>query len=216
MQAKDLKTVTNVFYWLFFTSISIVSLGSKASEAELHNDTWHTWKNTHNSAVHYRPAPQKGLIEIKADITLNTTHIEFIKFLHEESLIHKWLDNVDRAIIRMTSASSSVLILTFDAFWPVSPRIMAVKSEIVRVDNRTIEIHVINNLLESNDEFIQITLHRGSWRIKQVDNGRVNITYKFVADANGNVPLWLANKLALKSIWKTLNKIHEHYSTNRD
>lgn len=93
---------------------------------------------------------------------------------------------------------------------------MAVKSEIVRVDNRTIEIHVINNLLESNDEFIQITLHRGSWRIKQVDNGRVNITYKFVADANGNVPLWLANKLALKSIWKTLNKIHEHYSTNRD
>ena len=173
--------------------------------------SWQTWRHSDNKYVKKRRASKPDLIEICAELIINSSLSGFLQFIEDPDNIANWLDNVDSLELKRHSITENTLTIFFNAFWPVDARVMKIKSTIKQLPNLSIQILItdLSEHVNSSTQAIPVTVHSASWFIKPVAANKLHIRYQFVADANGNLPHWLANKVSLKSIWRTLSNIEQ-------
>ena len=176
-------------------------------------DIWKLWRKNETLTVSYRPADNNNnnkLIEIKATATVNSTLSGFLLFLQDYANIPNWLDNASRAtLLQQISARENIFITYFDAFWPVKPREMVIHSRYWQNPDLSIELSVndANEEIAKTTKAIRIKVVKAHWRITPLSAKQIKIEHIISADPRGNIPLWLANKLSLRSMWSSIKAL---------
>ena len=189
---------------------------------------WKLWKKNSSQSVSYRPVGlnnkiDKELLEIKASATVNSTMSGFLLFLQDVDNTKQWLVNASESkIIKQDSMQESSFYIKLTRIWPLKPRILLLNSRYWQNDDLSVEIELtdakpilLNDTtslaVEHLEAFMPITTHSAHWTIipkRSKDNsGEIYIEYTFIADGRGDTPKWLADHLALKSIWKSMQNI---------
>ncbi len=196
----------------FLTSVNYNAFAlTKTSVTSLKNRPWKVWRTAENIQISTRAASVNNLIEIKAELVISSTADAFIDFIKQPDYLKLWLDNLKSADIKIITPEQSELTIRFNAIWPFTERIMKIKSTVQRQADSSVFIKVIDigDELSPAQDAITVTIHQAHWLLTPLDNNQLNVHYQFIADANGDIPYWLANKLSLLSIWKSLSKVKQ-------
>ena len=194
---------------------------------------WKLWKKTSTQSVSYRAVTLEGiaeqqLIEIKATTTVHSSLAGFLLFLQDVSNTQNWLINArESKIIKQSSATEHSFYIKLAKIWPFKPRILILSSTYWQNDDLSVEINItdigamtadkasplaVNNI----DDYLKVKIHNAHWKItpqRIAGDATANrqteivIEYRFIADGRGDIPTWLADHLALKSIWKSMRNI---------
>jgi hypothetical protein len=188
-----------IFLLLFSNSVQANDLSS-----------WNIWKQNSELSVFYRASQYDDVIEIKAQAEVNSSLAGFIYFIEDFKQAPHWLDNVESAkCISQSSSNESVFITRFKGLWPISAREIVAHSRYWQNEDLSIEIAVkdASNAIEKNQDVIRMHLLGAHWTIVPMTADRIAITYQFMVDPKGNIPLWLTRPITLNGIWTTLQNI---------
>jgi hypothetical protein len=189
---------------------------------------WKLWKKNSSQSVSYRPAIinnkiDKKLIEIRASATVNSSMSGFLLFLQDANNTQHWLVNASESkIIKHYSVKENSFYIKLSQIWPLRPRILILHSSYWQNDDLSIEIKLTDAepillketmplAIDHLEEFLQVKTHSAQWKIipkqSEDEGNEIFIEYVFIADGRGDTPKWLADHLALKSIWKSMRNI---------
>lgn len=226
-----MKSILIVIALFFYCSQPLAN----DSEVNISENQWKLWKKHSSQSVSYRPITIAGkqLIEIRATATVNSTISGFLLFIQEVSNTPNWLVNASESkIIKRYSAKENSFYIKLTKIWPLKPRILMLHSTYWQNNDLSIEIKLtdVNSRLAEESlllnniqlaDYLQVKTYGAHWKItpkSQVANDKsrylaekhqaeITIEYIFIADGRGDTPKWLADHLALKSIWKTMRNI---------
>lgn len=173
---------------------------------------WKIWRENLHSRVSYRSIKDSPLIEISARLTVTSSLSGFLLFLQDYPNIPNWLANASEArILAQLSGRENIFITRFEGFWPVKTREMLIHSSYWQNPDLSVEIEVndASDKIANTTNNIRIKIHKAHWQLLPLPGKQLKIQYSLIASPEGKLPLWLANKLSLKAMWKTLQALHK-------
>lgn len=198
---------------------------------------WKTWKKNSSQRVDYRPVriddadndtTGRQLIEIRATAKVDSSISGFLRFIQDVDNTPKWLVNASESkIIKQYSKTENSFYITLSKIWPLQARILILHSTYWQNTDLSVEINLEDasrpidgqkKYLEKVDigDYLPVSTHSAHWKItpklivgddKLINQTEITIEYIFIADGRGDTPKWLADHLALKSIWKSMRNI---------
>lgn len=203
-------------FFISFTFIFCVAVYAEAQPYCLEKPAleWRLWQKNEHFSVSTAKHPSLKVRALQARIVLPTTIEHFYEFLHQEAKVASWLENVSHVSIEKHSKTQSVITSFFDGMLFIRPRVMQAKSTVVKHTEKIMIINVANkpSPIFLPKKTILMTLHFGCWQIKKTSDQTIDVTYQFSASPNGSIPAWLANKVAQKSLWKSLENLQQHFN----
>jgi hypothetical protein len=189
----------------------------KTPASKLPSLNWHLWKTNKELSVEYRDITQSNLIEIRAKAVIKSTLSGALLFLQNTENIPRWLHNARSSkIIKKISPTENISLTTFNALWPAKTREMIIRSHYWQNEDLSVEVTMSDESERYSQHgekgTIKISIISAHWTITEKINGTINIEHRLVAEPNGFIPYWLANRMALKSMWQTLTNIHNQLS----
>jgi len=172
--------------------------------------SWNIWKQNSEFSVFYRASQYDDVIEIKAQAKVNSSLTGFIYFIEDFKQAPHWLDNIESAkYISQSSSNENIFITRFKGLWPISAREIVAHSRYWQNEDLSIEIAVkdASHAIEKTQDVIRMQLLSAHWTIVPMSADRIAITYQFMVDPKGNIPLWLTKPMTLNGIWTTLHNI---------
>jgi len=96
-----------------------------------------------------------------------------------------------------------------------APFPMADRDTVVRFDYRqdsaskeiTVDITNVPHYIPEEPGLVRVPDFGGFWKLRPRDGGWVEVTYQVYGDPGGWIPTWLANRAALVSVQRTLEKM---------
>jgi len=173
---------------------------------------WQLWKKSAITEVYFREISNSDLIEIKAKAKLSSTLSGFILFLQDTDKVPLWLDNAKESYtLRTINSNQSVIKIVFESFWPINGREMVINSQYRQNKDFSLEIDITNATNDSNikSDNILVDVISAQWLITPITAKELFVEYTFIVDPKGIIPLWIVNRIALKSTWKTLENIQQ-------
>ena len=70
-----------------------------------------------------------------------------------------------------------------------------------------VDIEILPAYIEEEDNLVRISRGRGSWKVKEVRKGTVEITFQMQVDPGGSIPSWLANMFVVDTPFHTLTEL---------
>jgi len=191
-------------------ALTATSLKTAATKTTVIETDWTLWRESDNLSLYYRQFEDTKLIEIKAHARLKSSLSGFLLFLQDYPLIPAWLDNAKESyLIRQTSDTENLFMTLFKGVWPVSEREMVIRSRYWQNADLSVELSVndANHEVANPNSVVRINIVKAHWFLSPLGKGKLKIQHTMVADPMGNVPLWIANQVALISMWKTLQAL---------
>ena len=181
------------------------------------NKPWTLWRESNSLSVHYRSLDNSKLIEIKAQAKLQSSLSGFLLFLQDYPLIPSWLENAKEAyLIKQISDTENLFLTSFNGIWPVSEREMVIRSRYWQNPDLSVELAVqdASDDVDNPSNTIRIQIIKAHWTLSPLPVGHIKIEHTIIADPGGSVPLWIANKVSLRSMWKTLIAIEKQLASS--
>lgn len=198
-------------FLIIFTLINVFPTQLIAQQLQ-EKQPWVLSKKSTNTSVNYRNLKQSPLIEIKAEVIINSTLSGFLLFMQDTENSPTWLDNaVESKIIEELNPTTSVLMTRFAGFFLIKDRFMLIKNTYWQNKDLSIEIKSVNADMLNQEKLggILIDVISAHWLITPFSENKLSVNYQFIVDARGNIPHWLVNKMALNSTWKTLENLRQ-------
>lgn len=199
-----------VFLLIFFISIT-KSFANNSEVNKEANSKWLDWEKDATTTINYRAVINSDLIEIKAEVKLDSSLSGFLLFLLDTDNIPNWLDNAKESkLLQSPNNNTHIFTTEFHSFWPIKSREMIIKSRQWQNEDLTIEIHIENaEGFTQKKHTVLVDVLSAKWLITPISPTEIHIEYTFIVDAKGNVPTWLVNPMTLKSTWNTLKNIEK-------
>jgi hypothetical protein len=176
--------------------------------------SWKKWKQFKNLTISARPSTINQLTEIKATAIVNSSLSGFLSFIQDVNNTPIWLASVKNSeIIKKTSATEQIFTINFSSIWPLKPRYLQLNSRYWQNSDLSVEIELKDDLSINieNLNATRIRLFKGHWliipKLSKNKQKQLLIEYTVIADNGGDIPKWLADQLALKSILKSMKKM---------
>ncbi|MBY8091797.1 START domain-containing protein [Vibrio fluvialis] len=183
---------------------------------------WEMAKNQDGITIQTRKH-RDGLVEIRAQMFVNTTYAAFMTLLEDSSNVPNWIDNVDSSrVLKQISDNENIVYTRFAAPWPARDRDMVTYSQFKQFAGALVlTIKDASDQYPEQEGFVRIKAVKATWTLEKLTNGMTHIDYTAFADPGGMLPNWLANKLSVSSAFNTFeglrtqlpdyqNKLHPH------
>jgi len=175
---------------------------------------WKTWKQYKNLSVSSRISTIDKLIEIKATALVNSSLSGFLLFLQDVNNTPAWLTNASNSkVVKHLSPTEHIFTVNFSAIWPLKARHLQLHSHYWQNSDLSVEIQLKDDFSVDieHSNAVRVKFYEGHWLLTPRLNNELQkqliIEYTFTADSGGEIPKWLADQLALKSILKSMKKI---------
>ncbi|WP_394246702.1 START domain-containing protein [Vibrio profundi] len=172
---------------------------------------WLFVKSEDGIILHKRPHSD-GLIEIKAQMQVNTSYSGFLLLLEDTPNIPNWIENASKSeVLVQLSSNENIVYTQFRAPWPARDRDMVTYSK-YEVGNGQFELKIedASTYLAKNEDYLRITKVNALWVLQPLTSGTTHITYTAFADPGGILPDWLANKLSISAALSTFQGLRAH------
>jgi hypothetical protein len=192
-------------YKLFFAFVSVAVLCSFSGDA--YSTEWTLRKDKEGIKIFTREASDTNIKEVKTVLTINASVDKITNAIIDVENYSNWMKNIlNPKILKRVSENEYYIYYEMDAPWPTDNR------DIV---NRTIISHNASNsttLISSSaipdyigikDNTVRITLSEGSWELKQLHGGNVEVTHLLLVSPGGNIPDWVINMFIVNHPYET-------------
>lgn len=171
---------------------------------------WRLYKTAGDVLVEYR-RDANNLLEIRAKTRVSSKVEAFKRLLEDTANIDKWVSNADKAeLISHPDVDTNIVHTYFSAMWPVSDRDMVTKSvwtQRKESGELTLNVQDVGADYPRAKGYIRMQLVQAQWTLTPQPDGSLLINYQGQADPAGNLPHFLADKVALKSIFTTFQRL---------
>ena len=195
---------------------------NKAIEKQANEQTkeWQLWRKNDRMQVSYIKVNNSGLLKIQARAHFSSTLAQFITLLQDNKNSKKWLAQAkDSKVLKQSSPQHRVFITTFKSIWPIKARYMLLDSYYWQNEDFSVEFSLmdateqytslVDEFFNNENKPIKVNVHYAHWLLLPKSVNKITVEYTFIADAKGSIPYWLSNKVALRSIWQTLQNIEK-------
>ncbi|MEE3321613.1 MAG: hypothetical protein VX258_13055 [Pseudomonadota bacterium] len=145
----------------------------------------------------------KGEVELKASMTSVLAVITAVDTFPE------WIFQ-NQSAERLTSDHKERILMAFNGIWPVSDRDVVLANTLSQDDaSKTITLHSVNaeGFADKRDGFVRIPALDNQFTLTPLDDGWVRVKFETFVDPGGSVPVWLANLVATRAPYETLEGI---------
>lgn len=179
----------------------ILSVSTAAQTAD-----WQLYKTEGVTTVEYRHT-DTGLLQLRAVTEVQSLTGAFLHLLEDTASISKWAQNTEKARLLGTPDSHSHLVQTyFTATWPVAKRDMITQSSWQQDPTTGVLTMTVSDMgqhFPPAQGYVRMQQVQGSWTLTPLPNGMLRIQYQGQADPAGKLPHFIADKVALKAMFKT-------------
>ncbi|MCV2885173.1 START domain-containing protein [Aestuariibacter sp. AA17] len=177
---------------------------------------WNIEKQNQNVVVMSRQRVQ-GVFEIQAITFAKAKSTALLALLDDTDAATEWITHAKSVdVLDWFGHSERTVKTVFNAPWPFSDRDMITRSIAEydsNIDVLTINIENQGDRYPTQSHLVRIQHVQGQWRVYPTshsnDDSMVIITYQGSADAGGSIPEWLANHLAISSIFTTFIQLQK-------
>jgi len=110
-------------------------------------------------------------------------------------------------LLKKVNDSERIYYVNTKAPWPVTDRDGVYSMNFSQDPKTKVVTVIVENLADYYPEqegHIRVPASEGLWIFKPLPNGKVEITYEYVADPGGSIPTWLANSSAVNIPFETI------------
>ena len=196
--------------WLFlgFFCFSLVQLQAQ---------TWTLAKDKDGIQVYTRKVPNWGIKEFKAITLVKTNLNQALELIRKVEGHNDWMYNTQESKTLKTQGPNLFFGYSrVPAPWPVSDRDNVTRYEVKQISPQ--EIHI--NMRAANElqhpevkGCVRIKRMEGQWRLRDLQNGQIEITQQALADPAGSIPDWLANSAIIDTPFSTLQSMRKKIQT---
>ena len=171
-------------------------------------DDWELEKQQNNVSI-YSKHSDSGYKTILVKTIVEANHLALIALLNDVGFSSQWIHNcIEVKILNDISPTERVINSFFTAPWPVKDRDMVILSTITFTDSSVqIKISDRGDITPQHPEYVRMYNMHGLWEASALENGKSEITYTGGGNPGGNLPIFLANKELINSMFKTFQNL---------
>lgn len=192
----------------------LLMIGSSLAMAEV-NFTALDWKkkvNENNLTIFTAEVPGYQIKAFKAVSTYEASMAQMVAVITDMNHFTEWMEGALEAhVIKRFNNKSQACYYVNDIPFPLKERDGVIVQTIRHIDDKTISIDLTpqNELAEKRDKYTRVNHFLGNWILKEVEEGKVELTYQIHLDPAGMIPDWVVNLMITNTPKKTLKKLHE-------
>lgn len=173
-------------------------------------ENWELERDEEGIVIHTRNIEGSGFKEYKAEASMEGSLDDFISIIRDVDDYPEVFSNVESARILESTDSSLTYYMTSDAPWPVRDRDAITRLTIDKgVSNLVINVSSKPEYLDELDGYVRIEETRGSWNVKVVEDGTLNIQLQMHAEPGGSIPSWLSNRVIVDGPFEDFQNIRK-------
>ncbi|MGQ0827269.1 MAG: START domain-containing protein [Bacteroidota bacterium] len=169
---------------------------------------WHLKKNSKEIAVYVRKSENSSLKELRAVTQQKTSLSSIVALLNDWETYPQWVYKCGKSkTLKRISDTEVIHYQTITTPWPTDNRDFVVNVKITQdqkskvVTQRTT---CIPDYIPSVKGHIRIPELKATWILTPIKPGLVNIEYRLLVDAGGNIPAGLENLAAVDGPYHTM------------
>jgi hypothetical protein len=178
-----------------------IALSSTAQE-------WKLEKQRNGVSVFSRPMPNQ-LVQIKAMTTVVGNHERFMRLLEDTEHCAKWIANCKKIeVVSAPDQANRVVHTFFSAPWPIHDRDMVTRSVTTKHQEiLEIQIEDAGQTFPKSANYVRMTDVSGQWRLKELPDDTMTVSYIGSGSPGGKIPDWLAKGALLDSTFETFSQL---------
>ena len=170
-------------------------------------DGWKQIREKQGITVFTRSNPNMDFKEFKSNMTVNGTVEQFLSVLYDVDGLSSWGYNVKKAhAVSSEGDTIQVYYAEAKAPFPYKNRdgvyLNRFKWE-PRDRELMVEIEMPEGLVPEKENLVRMEGY-GSWIVRELNDGKLEITFQMQMDPGGNIPAWMANMFAGDTPYHTL------------
>ncbi|MCX6296774.1 MAG: hypothetical protein NTX97_12055 [Bacteroidetes bacterium] len=158
---------------------------------------WQLQKFENGITVYSRIAENSKYKELKVVYQIKTSLSSIVALLNDAPSFPQWVYRCDASkILKKDSDKHLIRYQTVAAPWPVDDRDMVVDVNTFQDPKTKIvyqKVTCIPDFIPEDKDHIRIREFRGSWTLKPLKNGIVELEYELLVNPGGIVPAWIIN-----------------------
>ena len=207
-----LLLLPNRFFVLTILLLSII-LGAYAQDNEiLSQEEWNQIRQKEGITVFTRSNPNMDFKEFKSSMIMIGTLNQFLSVLYDVEGLPSWGYNVKNAsLLSRQGDTIQVYYTEAKAPFPYKNRDGVYLNRFKwNSKERTliVEIEMPEGMIPEKDNLVRMEGY-GSWIVREMNEGKLEITFQMQMDPGGSIPAWMANMFAGDTPYQTLLGLRE-------
>jgi len=173
---------------------------------------WKLAKNQKNIKVFIRQSENSNIKEFKATTTVVANIKTLESILDNVSEYPNWIANIESVkVLKQVNKNDKYIYYITKVPWPISSRDMILKSIKSTNNNGVLSYNLSGypEYIDKHKDYIRIIDALGKWEFTPIEDGKIEITYKFYADPAGSLPNWVINMFIVDGPYETLTNLKE-------
>lgn len=185
---------------LFFLSVPL------RADCEFSDSSWQQVKSKQQVEL-YRRKTDSAVDDVMAKTTISSDLSAFILLLRDTEQGPNWIANARQiTLLERPQSNQDLVHSVFNAPWPVHDRDLLTLSHYEQDPDTlalTLTVEDASDALPEIPGIVRLQGVWARWTLTPLPVGQLAICYQGSADAAGNVPHWLANRMLLEGTFKT-------------
>ncbi|WP_018622708.1 START domain-containing protein [Spirosoma luteum] len=196
--------VISMIVAITFNAATSTTCFSQSSEG------WKLEKDKNGIKVYTRKAANSSIMEFRASATV-AAHMEQLEALIEKVNDYPgWQTSISTAnVLKQQNKEEQYIYYTTDVPWPVTDRDIVLHSEKNKSASGivTYNLHSKPDFISEKGNFVRIKKAKGFWQFTPFKDNKINVTFQFYADPEGNIPDWIINMFLVKGPYNSLTNL---------
>ncbi len=176
---------------------------------------WQPVTEKQGISVYQKNLSDSDFHAIRGRVRLDTGLRHLVAFLQDETINTQWVPYSGGAeLLERPVPQQSLVYFVVEASWPFSDRDAIALFEISQQPDMTLTITMASrpdHLPESPGK-VRMQTYEGYWQLTPVSARQTDVLYQNHVEPGGNIPSWLANRVAVDTTWQALANIRAQLS----
>lgn len=202
----------NKFTSLLTGVILMACSAVSGADVNFQNLDWKEKVTENNLTISTAEVPGYQIKAFKAVSTYEASMAQMVAVITDMTHFTDWMEGALEAhVIKRFNNKSQACYYVNDIPFPLKERDGVIVQTIRHIDDKNISIDLTpqNELAEERKKYTRVNHFLGNWILKEVDEGKVELTYQIHLDPAGMIPDWVVNLMITNTPKKTLKKLHE-------
>lgn len=170
------------------------------------SEQWILRKESKGIRIYTRKVNEEGLREFKATTIMQVPMHSLELVLDDEQTHPQWHASANTVeLIEVLNPNEKIVHYTADMPWPISNRdmVILIRKEIKK-GALSYHLNSVPTRIEKQEDYVRMKIAGGSWQLNKASSTSTQITYRFFANPEGNLPGWVINYFMVSSPYETL------------
>jgi hypothetical protein len=176
-------------------------------------EAWALAKEVDDIKLYTRKADDTPIKEVKATMVIDATIGDVTELIMDVKAIPQWMYGIEESYVIKSEGKHSVWVRNVVSLpWPIQDRDNINQ---MRVTTNSATSLVTIEMINHPDEIppvegiVRMPVAQGSWELRPLEDGRVEVSQQYKADPGGTLPEWVINMFVLEGPISTFKSMRQ-------